>query len=254
MGLVIGLAIVVLAGMLFYQAFRLVTWLGGLVFPAQVVATGEVGTSLTTQPVGTWTRFSDWLVTLLWPFRPPARVRLAFPCPACYQPLLGKVAPGEDLICPWCRTTFQTPEPPPPAPPVSRKVVAKKGMFSSGFWRFLGFTSFLAGLALSLGLIFIASLLLLPRFPQQAMLMAGILFGIWGIAWFVQAVVRRVWNKGTFLPPSIIGEGGGTVLLREIYRTLVTTGLPIVLIVLGALVVGCLGGIMGAVFGLGWGS
>ena len=67
------------------------------------------------------------------------------------------------------------------------------------------------------------------------------------------AVMRRVWSKGNFLPPSFFGEGGGSALLREIYRTLVTVGLPFVGMFVGGLAVGCLGVILGILFGLSGG-
>ena len=41
---------------------------------------------------------------------------MAFPCPACFQPLLAMVEPDLDLECPVCRTTFKVPAPPLPVP------------------------------------------------------------------------------------------------------------------------------------------
>lgn len=54
-----------------------------------------------------------------WPGR--KLVRMAFPCPACFQPLVALVEPGLDLECPVCLTTFRVPAPPTPSTP---KVVA----------------------------------------------------------------------------------------------------------------------------------
>jgi len=54
-----------------------------------------------------------------WPWT-RRRVRMAFPCPACFHPLLAVVEPDLDLECPVCRTTFRVPAPPAPVP---RKVV-----------------------------------------------------------------------------------------------------------------------------------
>ena len=51
---------------------------------------------------------------------------MAFPCPACFHPLLGVVEPDLDLECPVCRTTFKVPAPPAAmasAPKISGTVV-----------------------------------------------------------------------------------------------------------------------------------
>jgi len=50
------------------------------------------------------------------------RVRMVFPCPACFHPLMALVEPDLDLECPICRTTFRVPAPPAAAPPPTKKV------------------------------------------------------------------------------------------------------------------------------------
>ena len=170
-------------------------------------------------PVGRFTRFTDIAAGILWPFPPPAKVRLAFPCPACYQPLLGKVAPGEELICPWCRTTFQTPEPPPAAPPVSRKVLKE-----SRLKRSFSFKSIITGLSIVFGIITYTVLIIVAVVdePRVWLLLLGILVA----GWVIQALHRRFWDKKEFLPATILGEGGGNVFAHEMVRTTVVVGLP----------------------------
>lgn len=244
MGPVTGLAMVVLMGVFSYQGFRLLTWLIGLFFPAQTLAAGEGGASLATQPVGTWTRFGDWLVSIVWPFKPPQRVPLAFPCPACFQPLSGKVAPGEDLICPWCRTSFQTPEPPLAAPPVPKKVFKRERPRGS-LWGFFRIISIVCGFGYVALLFSLATFAVLPREARVLWMVLGALAG----AWVLQALFRRFWRKETFLPKSFRGVGGGTVLFQEILRVIITVGFPIAVLLVLFLGGGCLTGIVGVFLG-----
>lgn len=59
------------------------------------------------------------------------RVRMAFPCPACFQPLMAFVEPDLDLECPICRTTFRVPAPPAAAPPAQKVYKPDQGY---GVW------------------------------------------------------------------------------------------------------------------------
>lgn len=70
-------------------------------------------------------RKAGWLEWLPW-FR--NRVRMGFPCPACFHPLVAEVEPDLDLECPVCRTSFKVPAPPPPMPPPPRVVVVQPGV------------------------------------------------------------------------------------------------------------------------------
>lgn len=78
---------------------------------------------------------------------------MAFPCPACFHPLLAQVEPDLDLECPVCRTTFKVPAPPAimvQAPPIAKapipKAAATHGMAKTKGYGFLGQTFFAVGL------------------------------------------------------------------------------------------------------------
>ena len=222
----------VIAMGLFFVFFLLID-LGGLICipivrffrgppPALAPSEGESGHGLAGAEKPGWTRagFLEKAGALLWPFSPRTSVRLAFPCPACHQPLLGRVAPNEELICPWCGTTFQTPAPPPAAPPVPRKVMNQtktKGGFS--------FVGFVKGLSAICGFGFIicclVNMLLGLGFQAGIILVCGL-----GTGWVLQALQRRFWLKGPFLAKPFFAEGGGSALRDEIMRTVRMVGLP----------------------------
>ena len=171
---------------------------------------------------------------------PRSRVMLAFPCPSCHQPLLGRVTPGEELLCPWCQTCFQTPEPPPIPPP--RPIRAKP---MAGARQPFSLRRIIMALSTTLG----AGILLI---------MAGFAIisgkGIWyllgftlTIAWVTQALVRRYWHKKNFLPESMLQEGGGQIFFQEALRTVRILGFPVALVGLLAIVGGCLTAIVAGV-------
>jgi hypothetical protein len=178
--------------------------------------------------VGRFTRMIDTATVTLWPFR-PKKVRLAFPCPACCQPLLGKVAPGEELVCPWCRTAFQTPEPPPAAPPVPKKLLKKarekespKGSLP---WRIFKGASITCGICVFMSLPIVG---LLIDSVFGLVLMPVVAMG----GWVLQAVHRRFWRKEPFLCRSILGEGGGAIVVGEVIRSVAMVGSPFAIILI----------------------
>lgn len=199
------------------------------------------------ETVGIYTRFTDTAAAILWPFPPPAKVRLAFPCPACFQPLLGKVAPGEELICPWCKTTFQTPEPPPAAPPLPRKVLKENSPKKS-----FSLKGFIRGTSIVFGIIIYISLVItaLVDFPVLWLLLLGILL----VGWIIQGLYRRFIEKDGFLPKTILGPGGGNIFAGELLRTTIVIGFPFTLILVfwlfGAC---CLMPVFGGLGGIFWG-
>jgi len=197
---------------------------------------GELGFN---QPkLSRFTRFMDSAYAVVWPFKPAGKMRLAFPCPACCQPLLGKVAPGEELVCPWCRTVFQTPEPPPAAPPVPKKLLKKarektspKGSLP---WRIFKGTSF------TMGICVVISFVMFGLFETGyawlglgATLIAG---------WLLQALHRLFWHKGTFFPKPILTSGGGNVFAGESFRTIGMIGVPLTALIVVWIFIGCVSG------------
>ncbi len=230
---------VVVLGFLILAMLRLVRWL------FTWLAGSEKALAPVNAPsVGRFTRLMDTATITLWPFR-PKKVRMAFPCPACCLPLLGKVSPGEELVCPWCATTFQTPEPPPPAPPVSKKVLKKvrlggqaKGSLP---WRIFKTFSIILGICLVVSLVIVGILdSLYAWLALSIVLVAG---------WLGQAAHRRFWHKETFLPKPILASGGGNVLAGEIIRTIGMIGAPITLGMVAWIFLACVGGCL---FNLFW--
>jgi hypothetical protein len=224
----------VMLGFLILMVVRLGRWLfTWLVGPEKALA------PVNAPQVSRFTRLMDTAAISLWPFR-PKKVRMAFPCPACCQPLLGKVGPGEELVCPWCATTFQTPEPPPAAPPVSKKVLRKAKSFSQNKgslpWRIFKGTSF------TLGICVVVSLIMFGLFETgYAWLGLG---GALVAGWLVQALHRRFWHKGTFLPKPILTTGGGNVFAGEIFRTIGVIGVPLTAGVVVWIFIGCVSGFL----------
>ena len=214
------LPFVVMAGIFILVMVRLVRWfLTWLMGPEKALA------PMSAPQVGRITRMLDMAAVGLWPFRPPQKVRMAFPCPACCMPLLGKVSPGEELVCPWCATTFQTPEPPPAAPPVSKKVLkkAKQAIQPKGsiFWRLYKFACITLGICVVVSLVIIGIL----DSGYAWLILAGVL----AVAWLGQALQRRFWHKEPFLPKPILAPGGGNALATEAIRTVGMVGAPITL-------------------------
>jgi hypothetical protein len=187
---------------------------------------GELGFN---QPkLSRFTRFMDSAYAVVWPFKPAGKMRLAFPCPACCQPLLGKVAPGEELVCPWCRTAFQTPEPPPAAPPVPKKLLKKarekespKGSLP---WRIF------KGASITCGICVFVSLLIVGLIDSVFGLVLMPVVAVGG--WVLQAVHRRFWRKEPFLCRSILGEGGGAIVVGEVIRSVAMAGSPFAIILI----------------------
>ena len=211
------LPILVMAGIFIPVMVRLVRWfLTWLMGPEKALA------PMSAPQVGRITRMLDMAAVGLWPFRPPQKVRMAFPCPACCMPLLGKVSPGEELVCPWCATTFQTPEPPPAAPPVSKKVLkkAKQAIQPKGsiFWRLYKFACITLGICVVVSLVIIGIL----DSGYAWLILAGVL----AVAWLGQALQRRFWHKEPFLPKPILAPGGGNALATEAIPQLAWWGRP----------------------------
>lgn len=220
---------VVMLCLLVLVLVRLVRW-----FLTWAVGGGETLAPANAPQVGRFTRLADTAVVNLWPFR-PKQVRMAFPCPACCQPLLGRVGPGEQLVCPWCATTFQTPEPPPAAPPVPKKVFkkAKHALRPKGsiFWRLFKFASITLGICVVVSLVIIGIL----DSGYAWLILAGVLVA----AWLGQALHRRFWHKEPFLPKPILAPGGGNALATEAIRTVCMMGAPITIGVVFWIVAGC---------------
>jgi hypothetical protein len=232
--------VLVMVGLLALVVVRLARWLfRSFEVPEKALAQVNAPT------VGRFTRMIDTATVTLWPFR-PKKVRMAFPCPACCQPLLGKVGPGEELVCPWCATTFQTPEPPPAAPPVSKKVLkkAKQAIQPKGsiFWRLFKFASIVLGIIVLVALVILGML----ESGYMWLVLAGVLLA----GWLGQAAYRRFWRKGNFLTASIFGEGGGTIIATEVIRSIGTVGAPLALAAIVWVLLGCFGGCL---FPLFWG-
>lgn len=219
-----------MAGIFILVMVRLVRWfLTWLMGPEKALA------PMNAPQVGRITRMLDMAAVGLWPFRPPQKVRMAFPCPACCMPLLGKVSPGEELVCPWCATTFQTPEPPPAAPPVSKKVLkkVKQAIQPKGsiFWRLF------KGASIVLGIIALAALVILGMLESgySWLALAGVLLA----GWLGQAAHRRIWHKESFLPKPILVSGGGNVLASEAIRSIGMIGAPLTIGVVFWILAGC---------------
>jgi len=222
-----------MAGIFIPVMVRVVRWfLTWLMGPEKALA------PMSAPQVGRITRMLDMAAVGLWPFRPPQKVRMAFPCPACCMPLLGKVSPGEELVCPWCATTFQTPEPPPAAPPVSKKVLkkAKQAIQPKGsiFWRMFKGCSIILGVCCVIALVFIGIL-----DSGNAWL---ILVGVLAVAWLGQALQRRFWHKEPFLPKPILAPGGCNALATEAIRTVGMVGAPLTIGIVFWILAGCVWG------------
>lgn len=79
---------------------------------------------------------------------------MAFPCPACFHPLLAVVEPELELECPECRTTFLVPAPPAPVISIPKVPVLQAGTAvppPDGLWGTVAFA--LGWIALGVGTI-----------------------------------------------------------------------------------------------------